>query len=247
MRHPKTKAMLAYWKNRFTLANAGRSPTAKPLWPDRCDIQPADCRALLSSMFILQLQNGAAHYRLAGTELCCLYGRELKGEDFASPYTGEDEIAVQNWVNHLDGDQIAVLVCSEAQNRWGETVSLETLVLPLAHAGVQNERAIGITLAHRPPEWLGAQALVEQTIKSVRVMKPWEENGDGMTTPVPDTQTDADVIPLPGTPERIFPVPTQPHGLIHGEDPHLTLDEITGSFEPPRMVGHLQIIDGGRS
>ncbi|MEL6505394.1 MAG: PAS domain-containing protein [Pseudomonadota bacterium] len=249
MRHPKTKEMLTYWKNRLAIANRGCDIHTKPLWPDRCDIQPADCRSLLSSMFILQVNHGQSHYRLAGTELCALYGRELKHEPFDKPFIDEDRSAAAAWVAHLDVEQIVVLLCSLGENEWGDTVSLETLLLPLANNGVQHERALGITVAHRAPDWIGAHPIRRQTIKSVRVMKPWEEQPSQQNETLavtPPSLDSADIVPLPGVMERIFPPASQFTPLFHGEDPHLSVEEINGAFEPARMVGHLKIIDGGR-
>ncbi|MEM9733796.1 MAG: PAS domain-containing protein [Pseudomonadota bacterium] len=249
MRHPKTKEMLTYWKNRFEFANQDRNSNARPLWPDRCDIQPAECSSLLSSMFILQVDHGRSNYRLAGTELCALHGRELKREAFEKPFAPEDQSAAANWVAHLDHEQIVVLLCSRGENKWGDAVSMETLLLPLAHNGIQNERVLGLTVAHKAPNWIKAHPVVQQTIQSVRVMKPWEEHlqqHQDTLTITPPPLDNADIIPLPGVPERIFPNTPEQNPLLHGEDPHLSVEEITGAYEPARMVGHLKIIDGGR-
>ncbi|MEE9375527.1 MAG: PAS domain-containing protein, partial [Rhizobiaceae bacterium] len=83
MRQKKTKQMLDYWMDLYQ--ECGNSPENhhRHIWPDRSDVLPAQCRSLLGEMFILDTSNGEAKYRLAGTKLCGLYGRELKLERFS--------------------------------------------------------------------------------------------------------------------------------------------------------------------
>ena len=51
--------------------------------PERTDIEPGAIRAVLADAFILALDRGAGHpIRLAGTRMCALFGREIKGKSF---------------------------------------------------------------------------------------------------------------------------------------------------------------------
>ena len=51
----------------------------------RTEIEPADIKTLLADTFILEKDaRGEAVFRLAGTRLCAIYGRELKGFAFVS-------------------------------------------------------------------------------------------------------------------------------------------------------------------
>ena len=51
--------------------------------PKRTEIEPADIKTLLADTFILERDTrGEAVFRLAGTRLCAVYGRELKGFSF---------------------------------------------------------------------------------------------------------------------------------------------------------------------
>ena len=73
MKHAVIQDLYAYWQER-----RGNRPA-----PERADIVPGPIRHLLSDVFILTLDREAGHpFRLAGTRLCALFGRELKGERF---------------------------------------------------------------------------------------------------------------------------------------------------------------------
>ena len=51
--------------------------------PDREDIEPGAIRRALGDVFMLDLEPGFGHpFRLAGTRLCALFGRELKATAF---------------------------------------------------------------------------------------------------------------------------------------------------------------------
>ena len=53
--------------------------------PERTDIEHSAIAAVLADAFILALDRGAGTaIRLAGTRMCALFGREIKGESFPS-------------------------------------------------------------------------------------------------------------------------------------------------------------------
>ena len=73
MKHAASRELYAYWDER-----RGQRPA-----PERADIEPGAIRAALSDTFILELDAADGHsFRLAGTRVCALFGRELKGESF---------------------------------------------------------------------------------------------------------------------------------------------------------------------
>ena len=66
--------------------------------PKRTEIEPADIKRLLADTFILEKDTrGEAMFRLAGTRLCAIYGRELKGFSFPSLWRERDQRLVQSW------------------------------------------------------------------------------------------------------------------------------------------------------
>ena len=73
MKHTSTRELFAYWDRR-----RGRRPA-----PERGEIEPGPIRRVLGDTFILSFDEPAGHpFRLAGTRVCALFCRELKGEGF---------------------------------------------------------------------------------------------------------------------------------------------------------------------
>ena len=73
MKHAASRELYAYWQER-------RGPRPAP---ERAEIEPGAIREMLSEAFILALDDAAGYpFRLAGTRVCALFGRELKGESF---------------------------------------------------------------------------------------------------------------------------------------------------------------------
>lgn len=175
MRHEKTKEMLSYWMSLFQKTGNGAVPTRPFTWPDRSDVVPHDCPHLLADMFVLERIGSRNHYRLAGTHLCNLYGRELKSEPFSWPYDGVDERTVDNWTNNIGGDGHLVLMSSTGLDLGGNAVAMETLLMPLFLNGAQGKRTLGITTIIGEPRWDRSAAVTSARLESVRMLRPWEE------------------------------------------------------------------------
>ena len=237
MRQKKTKLMLDYWMNLFHEAGNTGSTDKKVIWPERSDVQPASCRDLLSDMFILEHDGGSINYRLAGTNLCKMYGRELKRETFVEAFVGADQRSVETWVHRLGLDDYVVLICSQAETERSETVNVETLLLPLNHHGKRGQRFLGITSACDTPHWLGVRPIISQSIKTVRVLHPWESDTFGMRNRKQHTES---TLSSPTRPKF-----KAPHLF---QDPFLgeALDQISTAEKTIKRVAHLTVIDGGR-
>ena len=75
MKHAASRELYTYWQ-----ALRGRRPA-----PQRAEIEPGAIRHVLSEAFIVALDRGTGYpFRLAGTRVCALFGRELKGESFSA-------------------------------------------------------------------------------------------------------------------------------------------------------------------
>ena len=75
MKQDASVALFHYWD---------RLRSGRPA-PQRAEIEPSDIKTLLADTFILERDTrGEAIFRLAGTRLCAMYGRELKGFLFPS-------------------------------------------------------------------------------------------------------------------------------------------------------------------
>ncbi len=242
MRQKKTKQMLDYWMQLFRDAGNEQIDNLQSdfgiAWPERSDIQPANCRSLLGNMFILERETPTSQirYRLAGTNLCSVYGRELKRETYTRAFAESEQQAASNWITRLGLDEYLVLICSNAETVRQDRINLETLLMPLNHHGERGKRILGITTASDQPYWLGIRPLITQTIQSARVLRPWESNGSrheiiGKNISSPNFKEQRQSLQAPQLFDELKN--TENNGM-HDD-------------KSPRRVGHLTVIDGGRT
>ncbi len=201
------------------------------MWPDRSDVHPARCRDILGDMFILESKKNELVYRLAGTKLCGMFGEELKQKPFSTPYSGADRRSADDWVNRLGEEDYVVVISSFGLTDKGERINLETLLLPLSHNGIRGSRILGITSPGESPYWLGTDPLTEQVIRSVRVLRPWEDDTYLSNWPFKKPSLSSDI-------ER----------RINLEAPALYAKSNAKITERPdaRRVAHLTVLQGGR-
>jgi len=146
MKHAASRELYAYWAERRGERSA----------PERAEIEPSAIRQVLSDAFILALDSGAGYpFRLAGTRVCALFGRELKGGSFIGLWAAASQPTVCNLLAVLDHERVGTVAGVTAQNAEGEAVDLELLLLPLAARRPCLARTIGILAPLQIPQWLG--------------------------------------------------------------------------------------------
>ncbi len=175
MRLSKTREAMDYWMRLYTQAGNRPYQDQPPVWPERSAIMPSQCAPILGDMFILDLTPIEPTYRLAGTRLCSLFGSELRDQPFAAHYRAADRNVVSNWADQLHNEGALVLLCSRAANKTGETVTLETLLMPLSNGGRMNERLLGVTVPAADPYWIGDAKVEELTLLTARSQTPWRD------------------------------------------------------------------------
>jgi hypothetical protein len=137
MKHAASRQLYAYWDER-----RGKRPA-----PERAEIEPGAIRQVLSDAFILALDSGASHpFRLAGTRVCALFGRELKGESFIGLWAAASQPVLSDLL----------------------AIELELLLLPLAANRPSLARTIGVLAPVKIPAWLGASPIGALTLGSRR-------------------------------------------------------------------------------
>src|SRR6266478_3214259 len=73
MKQASSRELFGYWAARRGTKSA----------PERGEIEPSAIRRALGDVFILEFDRQDGHpFRLAGTRVCALFGRELKNEQF---------------------------------------------------------------------------------------------------------------------------------------------------------------------
>ena len=98
MKHPSNRELFEHW-------NARRGAR---LAPERNDIEPAAIRKILGDTFVLEA-NGSAPptFRLAGTRLCALFARELKGEGFNQLWHRSGQTAIRELLAVVMDEKVA--------------------------------------------------------------------------------------------------------------------------------------------
>ena len=178
MRHQGTLSLFQYWD---------RLRDGRPA-PKRTEIEPADIKTLLADTFILEKDTrGEAVFRLAGTRLCAIFGRELKGFAFTSLWAQKDQRVTARLVHGALHQQSVVVLGIEGISHSGRRNEFEMLVLPL-EGGIDNPRALGSLMPMEKPFWLGADPIVECRVETLRVLDPRLEPmflGNRPAVPVP--------------------------------------------------------------
>ena len=67
--------------------------------PDRSDIEPSAVRELLGDIFVLAYDAEAGYpFRVAGTRVCALLGRDLKDESFSALFTPQARHEIEGMI-----------------------------------------------------------------------------------------------------------------------------------------------------
>jgi hypothetical protein len=159
MKHAASRELYAYWEER----------RGTRLAPERAEIEPGAIRGVLSDAFILGLDKTAGHpLRLAGTRVCALFGRELKGDPFVGLWAADSRPIVSSLLAILADECVGTVAGVTAQNGAGEAIDLELLLLPLGARRPRFARAIGVLAPLKVPQWLGESPIDGLTLGSRR-------------------------------------------------------------------------------
>ncbi len=159
MKHPSTLAVFEYWDRK-----RGSRPA-----PERAAINPTEIRHALSDTFMLAADFvDELRFRLAGTRVCALFGREVKGEGFAALWSETSRKAIDELLAIVTDEATGAVAGLTGRTEDGAETDLELLLLPLAHIGHARIRALGVLAPTVPPYWLGAKPVVELTLGTVR-------------------------------------------------------------------------------
>jgi hypothetical protein len=159
MKHASTRALFDYWNRK-----RGRRAA-----PDRSVIDPADIRHVLGDTFMLAADFvDDIRFRLAGTRVCALFTREIKGEAFNAQWSSSSSEHIEGLLSVVINENIGAVAGVTGRTENGDEVELELLLLPLAHAGQARIRALGVLAPLTPPYWLGERPVVELELKTLR-------------------------------------------------------------------------------
>lgn len=207
MQQEGTVTLFQYW-------NRLRDGRPAPL---RSEIEPADIKTLLADTFILEADSrGEAVFRLAGTRLCAVYGRELKGFSFPSLWRTHDYRAMTRLLNGVFRDATVAVITYAGITARESRATFEMMILPL-DLGHESKRSLGVVTACDHPYWLGADPVVDAEITGIQVIDP-----------------DQTPLMLKNRPPIEVPPPLSAENV-----PSLR------PLQTPRRVRHLLVLEGG--
>lgn len=155
MKHAASRELYAYWE-----AQRGTRPA-----PERAEIEPSAIRGALGDVFILAIDAAAGHpVRLAGTRVCALFGREIKGEAFLDLWSPSSRNVIDSLLAILADEYVGTVAGVTAQSGVGEAIELELLALPLGWRRPSFARAIGVLAPLEVPQWLGTSPIGALTL-----------------------------------------------------------------------------------
>jgi len=119
MKHQSSRAFFAYWDKKRGTARA----------PDRADIDPAAVRELLGDIFVLSCEPGFP-FRVAGTRVCALAGRDLKDASFAALFSETSRREIEEITTIVADETLGAIAGLTATREDGSKAYLELLLLP---------------------------------------------------------------------------------------------------------------------
>jgi hypothetical protein len=165
MKHPSNRDLFAYWNER----------RRERLAPQRADIEPSAIRQVLGDTFVLEGDGLARHsFRLAGTRLCALFGRELKGESFIKLWQPTGQAPMRELIAVVVEEQVGIVaqVTGAAGDDKLLSINLEMLLLPLAYHVRAEARVLGAMAPIAAPYWLGVKPIGPLTLGMFRHIGP---------------------------------------------------------------------------
>jgi len=159
MKQASSRELFGYWTTRRGSRSA----------PERGEIEPSAIRRALGDVFILEFGRHDGHpFRLAGTRVCALFGRELKNEPFLHLWDAASRVAVADLLDVIADEASGVVAYVSGRTAEGWAQDLELLLLPLAHRGDTHARMIGALAPLTAPFWLGSAKLGTLALGSIR-------------------------------------------------------------------------------
>jgi hypothetical protein len=147
MKHLANREFYSYWDEKRAGAAA----------PERSDLEPDHVRHLLGDIFVLSCDASAGYpFRVAGTRMCALLGRDLKGQSFTGLFRADDRGEMQDILGIVAEETLASVAGLAALAPDGTRVHLELLLLPFSTRSYTPVSLTGLLAPLDPVEGLHA-------------------------------------------------------------------------------------------
>lgn len=130
IRFAKLRAAYEYWLTR----SAGGTRI-----PDKAGFDPVDMKAFLSNVLLIdrERETGRFRYRLAGTEICAVYGMEPRGRYVDEVLHGEYRDYLLGLYERVVRENVCIYCESHLQLETGTRKHVERLICPMTTNGVE--------------------------------------------------------------------------------------------------------------
>lgn len=185
--------------------------------PLRAQVEPAHIRNILADLFILEKNPaGDIRFRLAGTRMCSLFVRELRGATFDSLWLGDQTARLNRIADEVMKTMSPAVMSGAALTAAGERLMTELVLLPLRSSEGVVDRIIGALAPLSRPTWIGVTPVNYLELQGIRMLDIAKTN-----------------LFLQNRPEVRLPSP-----------PKSTVEvRVSNAI---RRVLHLQVLEGGR-
>ena len=159
MKHTSTRLLFDYWNRQRGERSA----------PARSEIDPGAIRHALGDTFLLSADFiDGIRFRLAGTRVCALFGREIKGEGFNALWSEASRAQIADLATAVVNEASCAVAGVTGRTEKGAETELELLLLPISHDGRTRVRAVGTLAPLVRPYWLGEEAVAELELRTLR-------------------------------------------------------------------------------
>ena len=159
MKHSSTRAVFDHW-------NEKRGNRAAP---GRGEIDPVAISQALGDTFTLSADFvDQLRFRLAGTRVCALFCREIKGEILSELWSEKDRKTIEDVLSIVAAETAGVVTGLAGRAEDGASADLEMLLLPLARTGHARTSVLGVLAPAAPLYWIGAKPIMSIELKTVR-------------------------------------------------------------------------------
>lgn len=167
MKNRSTIAIFSEWQ-RLALGQSGNLHA-----PQRESIQPRKLGRHLSDLFFLEEdENGELMFRLAGTRICALFGRELKTTRFLSLWPERNRPALNELARNINALLVPALSQNDGISLSGRSLSFEMLLAPLEPGDDGRLNLIGNISVLNDVAWAGSDPLVLGNLNRIQPLAP---------------------------------------------------------------------------
>ncbi|MEM8987018.1 MAG: PAS domain-containing protein [Pseudomonadota bacterium] len=141
IQHRNARILLEHWRAR-------RNGAA----PDRSQIDPTALKPALANIFILERADRAyMPFRLAGSALCDMFGKELRAQNFFDLWCDDAKRQVQNRISEMLGAVAPMALIAKAERMDSASAHIEWVFAPVRSARGPLDRVIGCAHAISGP------------------------------------------------------------------------------------------------